>query len=115
MTRIVVNEALKFIKGRKLIDTMPLNSTSDMCDDIEDPDTDSVPASVIQEMIRELPVGYRTIFNLYVFEDKSHKEIASMLGIKENSSASQLHRAKNILATKINDYKSRKYERAMEK
>ena len=71
----------------------------------EDLKTEDIPESVIQEMIKKLPDGYRTIFNLYVFEDMSHKEIASMLGIKENSSASQLHRAKAMLAKWINEYR----------
>lgn len=64
----------------------------------------AVSPAVIQEMIRKLPDGYRTIFNLYVFEDKSHKEIAKILNIKENSSASQLHRAKALLAKWIREY-----------
>ena len=55
-------------------------------------------------MIRELPDGYRTIFNLYVIENKSHREIASLLNIKESTSASQLHRAKLLLASKIRQY-----------
>ena len=55
-------------------------------------------------MIRDLPDGYRTIFNLYVIEEKSHKEIAELLGIKINSSASQLHRVKAMLAEKIKKY-----------
>ena len=58
-----------------------------------------------QDMIKRLPDGYRTIFNLYVFEEMSHKEIAAMLGIRENSSASQLHRAKALLAKWINEYR----------
>ena len=56
------------------------------------------------EMIRRLPDGYRTVFNLFVFEEKSHKEIASLLGIKENSSASQLYHAKALLARWIKEY-----------
>lgn len=115
MTRIVVNESLKFLKSMKGNDCIAIENTPDIIDDTNDPDTDDVPAEVIQKMIRELPAGYRAVFNLYVFEDKSHKEIASLLGIKENSSASQLHRAKEILAKKINDYKSGRYGRAMEK
>ena len=67
---------------------------------------DDIPPSEIQKMIRRLPEGYRTIFNLFVFEDKSHKEIAEMLGIKENSSASQLHRAKALLSKWINEYRN---------
>ena len=56
--------------------------------------------------IAELPEGCRTVFNLFVFEEKSHKEIAKLLGIKEHSSTSQLHRAKYLLAKKIKEYKS---------
>lgn len=51
--------------------------------------------------IGELPAGYRTVFNLYVMEGKSHKEIAALLGINEKSSASQLARAKAALAEKV--------------
>jgi len=45
--------------------------------------------------------------NLYAFEEKSHKEIAELLGITESTSASQLHRARAILARQIKDYKKR--------
>ena len=58
------------------------------------------------DMIKRLSDGYRTIFNLYVFEEMSHKEIAAMLGIRENSSASQLHRAKALLSKWINEYRN---------
>lgn len=54
--------------------------------------------------VAELPDGCRTVFNLYVFEGRSHKEIAELLGIKEHSSTSQLHRAKYLLAKRIKEY-----------
>lgn len=63
----------------------------------EDPEAsivDVIPQKVLMQFISELPAGYRTVFNLYVFEEKPHKEIAQMLGINEKSSASQLTRAK---------------------
>jgi RNA polymerase sigma-70 factor (ECF subfamily) len=63
-----------------------------------------IPHEVLLRFISELPVGYRTVFNLYVFEGLSHKEIARQLGIKERSSSSQYHRAKTILARQIRDY-----------
>ena len=63
-----------------------------------------VPLELLQRMIEELPVGYRAVFNLYVFEQLSHKEIANELGIKENSSASQYLRAKKLLAKRIREY-----------
>ena len=72
--------------------------------EIDDPPIRDVPAEVIHQMVRELPEGYRMVFNLFVFENKSHQEIAQLLGIKKDSSASQLHRAKNLLARKIEMY-----------
>ena len=70
----------------------------------EDPRLDDMDAEVIYRLIRELPDGYRTIFNLFVIEGKSHKEISEMLNIKANTSASQLFRAKAMLAMKIKQY-----------
>jgi len=49
--------------------------------------------------IRRLPDGYRDVVNLYIFEEWSHKEIATMLGIKESSSRSRFTRAKQLLKT----------------
>ena len=100
MTRIVVNDALKALRRKKPLPLSPI--LSDITE--EEPDFDRVPLDILQGMIRKLPEGYRTVFNLFVFEDKSHKEIASLLGIKENSSASQLHHAKAQLARWIKDY-----------
>ena len=59
---------------------------------------------VLMAFVAELPDGCRTVFNLYVFEEKSHKEIAELLHIKEHSSTSQLHRAKCMLAKRIKEY-----------
>lgn len=101
MSRILVNDCLKFLKKNGRFDTVPLESSD--FSDIE-PDVGRIPPDEIQKMIRKLPVGYRTVFNLYVFEEKSHKEISELLGIKESSSASQLHRAKAMLAGWIKEY-----------
>lgn len=59
---------------------------------------------ILMQFVAELPDGCRTVFNLYVFEEKSHKEIARLLHIKEHSSTSQLHRAKSLLAKRIKEY-----------
>ena len=69
----------------------------------EEPDVGSLSMDDLQLLITELPAGYRAVFNMFVFEQRSHKEIAALLGIKENSSASQLLRAKKILARRINE------------
>ena len=101
LTRIVVNDSLKALRRKK-----PLSLSATLAEPVEEeePAFEAVPLPVIQGMIRKLPDGYRTVFNLFVFEDKSHKEIASLLGIKENSSASQLFHAKAMLARWIKDY-----------
>ncbi len=101
MHRIVVNDSLKFLRANgkmKYVDDLP---------DVEDEQMNSlpdVPAAVVAEMIKSLPDGYRTVFNLFVFEKKSHREIAELLGIKEDSSASQFFRARAMLAKKIKEY-----------
>ena len=59
-------------------------------------------------MVRQLPTGYRTVFNLYVIEEKSHEEIASLLGISTGTSTSQLHRARRLLAGMIEQYNDEK-------
>lgn len=103
MTKILVNEALKFIQRTRPAAVAPLTDDIEYAMD-EDTEITDVPASVIHNFIRELPEGYRMIFNLYVIEGRSHREIAKMFGISESTSASQLHRAKMNLADKIKQY-----------
>lgn len=103
MCRIVVNMTLDFMQRKSAIKFTDLTEAEDTCDD-EQPEIGDLPDEVIYRLIRELPDGYRAVFNLYVVESKSHKEIAQILKIKESTSASQLHRAKAILAAKIKDY-----------
>lgn len=105
ITRITVNETLKFLQKNNRFEFVEISEQEHDKPD-EEPDVDALPSSVLFQLIRELPDGYRTIFNLYVIENKSHKEIAKLLDIKESTSASQLHRAKSLLATKIRRYNS---------
>lgn len=105
MTKITVNETLKFLQKNNRLEFVEISEQEHDRPD-EELDVDVLPSSVLFDMIRELPDGYRTIFNLYVVENKSHKEIAKLLDIKESTSASQLHRAKSLLATKIRQYNS---------
>lgn len=100
-SRIVVNTALKSLRksGRlRYMEELP-----DLPEESE-PEVERVPAPVLQQFIQALPDGYRTVFNLFVFEKKSHREIAALLGIKEDSSASQFFRARALLARKIKQY-----------
>ena len=100
--RIVANESVNLLRKQS-----KFTSTDDIPDipDEGEPDIPPVPPDQLSKMIEKLPAGYRTVLNLFVFEQKSHKEIAQLLGIKENSSASQFLRAKRMLAKMIEDYK----------
>ena len=106
MTKITLNETLKFVRNNS---RLPIDSIDDKDMNITDGDsmeTEDIPTDVLHQFIRELPDGYRTVFNLYVIDDKSHKEIAQLLSIKQNTSASQLHKAKSMLAQKIKHYRT---------
>ena len=105
MSRIVINNTLKYIRDNIQKGMISIDEDIPDVPDEEIPEISEIPPSLIQEMIRRLPEGYRTVFNLFVFEGKRHKEIAMLLGIKENSSASQLHRAKALLAGWIREYR----------
>ena len=99
--RIVVNGALKSLRNQGR-----LQYVEDLPDvpEEEDVPVQNVPPAVLQQMIQDLPDGYRTVFNLFVFEKKPHREIAELLGIKEDSSASQYFRARAMLARQIKAY-----------
>lgn len=106
MARITLNETIKFVRRKN---RLALSYIEDADMDIADSgsiETEDIPTETLYQFIRELPEGYRTVFNLYVIDNKSHKEIASLLGIKENTSASQLHKAKAMLVQKIKQYRT---------
>ena len=103
VVRIAVNESLKFLRTKVQYEL--LQPDYDVIDDSEDdPSVRDIPPDIIRQMLNRLPTGYRTVLNLYVFEGKSHKEIATLLGIKKDSSASQFHKAKKMLAQMIRKY-----------
>lgn len=106
--RIAVNESLNFIRKNRHHELALLKQNTDDIVEEEDPPIEDIPPEVIQQMVKQLPTGYRTVFNLYVFEDKSHQEIAQLLGISVNTSTSQLHKAKNLLAQMIQTFHDNK-------
>lgn len=105
MERIMVNTALQFLRKKDVIKNSV--EVDEVAEDYEEPDgtaIEMIPQTVLMKFIHELPTGYRTVFNLYAFEGKSHKEIAQLLGINERSSASQFYRAKSALAKKVKEW-----------
>lgn len=107
LTRVMSTTAIDYLRQqRRMAEWMVRDDTlPDLPDEDEAAEAaERIPNEVLMKMVAELPTGCRTVLNLYVFEGKSHKEIARMLGIHEHSSTSQLHRAKIILMKKIKQY-----------
>ncbi|WP_179007621.1 RNA polymerase sigma factor [Winogradskyella forsetii] len=102
--RIFVNEALEVLrkKQRRLhVAIEDFNFNTDNEDNSKRLDLVLTQEELLNH-IRELPDHYRMVFNLYVFEDYSHKAIANKLNIAVGTSKSILSRAKSVLRTKIN-------------
>ena len=107
LCKVIVNEALGYLRTNSVKSQQEV--TMDVIPDVEDENEgiSDVPRSVLMQFIRELPDGYRSVFNLFVFEEKSHKEIGKLLGITEHTSSSQFYRAKCLLIKKINEYRKK--------
>jgi RNA polymerase sigma factor (sigma-70 family) len=91
--KVMVNESLTYLRKHK---NMYLETDIAAAD--REPDyariEDTLEADDLMSMIAELPTGYRIVFNLYAIDGYTHKEIADRLGIQENTSKSQLSRAR---------------------
>ncbi len=112
VTRVMVTQAIDYLRRKHRFSQLVVNEEQlpDVQDEASIAESGSgLSEEVLMAFVAELPDGCRTVFNLYVFEEKSHKEIAELLHIKEHSSTSQLHRAKCMLAKRIKEYTE--YER----
>ncbi len=96
--QIITNTCLNILKKKK-IEWQELNEKHESESDKESEDEAAFNFSIeqIKNAIEQLPQGYRVVFNLFMFEDYSHQQIASMLEISESTSKSQLFKAKNKL------------------
>lgn len=95
--RITINKAIDSYK--KSYQMVPIKD--DFQDTLIEEKEINFSLDTILSLIQELPTQYRVVFSLYELDDYSHKEIAQMLEISENTSKSNLHRAKTILKEKI--------------
>lgn len=93
--KIMVNECLMFLR-KKNVFTMVSDSEADNIA-LDEDGLDRISAEEIFGLIVQLPVGYRTVFNLCEIEGLPHKEIATLLGISEGTSKSQLSKSKILL------------------
>ena len=102
MKRIIVTNALLTLRNQKNL-LMEVNQEPEFTSSLVPYEFTDMETADLLEMIQQLSVGYRTVFNLYAIEGYSHPEIADLLGISENTSKSQLSRARAILKQKVAD------------
>ncbi|NND06814.1 MAG: RNA polymerase sigma factor [Saprospiraceae bacterium] len=96
MKRITINQALMFLRKKQNLN-LSIAAVSHKLYDAEFNAEDLLFEKDILCVLDQLPVGYRTVFNLYVVEGFKHREIAEKLGISINTSKSQLIQAKKKL------------------
>lgn len=99
---IVINESIRLLNKRNQFDFENELHTIEIQNNSPN-SLEQMQASDIIKMIEQLPTGYRTIFSLYVIEGYSHKEIATLLKISENTSKTQLKKARTSLMNSINN------------
>ncbi len=105
--QVMMSQAIDHLRRKKKFGSLVVNEEQlpDLPDESEVAQAGAqLSEEELMAFVAQLPEGCRTVFNLYVFEEKSHKEIAALLHIKEHTSTSQLHRAKTFLAKRIKEY-----------
>ncbi len=98
MKRIAINTALQTYRQKNVLNLVEEN----LPDEVEvEIDEEELSLDYLLKIVQELPERYRMVFNLYVLDGYSHKEISELLGIAEGTSKSNLSRARLILKEKI--------------
>ena len=95
MKRIMVNECLMELRKKNSFLLVAESVAHEMA--VDEDALSQLAADEIYKLITQLPIGYRTVFNLFVMEQMGHKEIAAALSITEGTSKSQLSKARTML------------------
>ena len=102
LKRVTVNTVLQRYRNEKVFDIVSENIVEDVEIELND---DHLSIDYLLKIIQDLPDRYRLVFNLYVLDGYSHKEIAEMLDINIGTSKSNLARARQSLKQTIENYK----------
>jgi RNA polymerase sigma factor (sigma-70 family) len=104
--RVFVNSSIEHFRKKSLDLSRVSEKEENTIENSDISALDSMAEKDIIRLVQDLSPGYRTVFNLYVIEGYSHKEIGELLGISEGTSKSQLARARSILQRKVSEYLS---------
>jgi RNA polymerase sigma-70 factor (ECF subfamily) len=98
--RIIVNTAIEHFRKKNMLYAIDEKTEIQLADENTNI-FNQLEAKELLEIIKSMPAGYRTVFNLYAIEGYTHKEIATMMNLTEGTSKSQYARAKSWLQEKI--------------
>lgn len=112
LKRIAVNTCLQKYRGQVVFEIIPNKEIKDETITVAT-EEDNLSLQYLLQLIQDLPDRYRLVFNLYVLDGYSHKEIANMLEISEGTSKSNLSRARLILKEKIEAESAKKKSRSL--
>ncbi|MFD1550666.1 RNA polymerase sigma factor [Putridiphycobacter roseus] len=107
--KIVVNTAINHIRQNNKFDIVDsfesFEATLEEPEIFRQEDNSANIQDQLIQILKEIPTGYQTVFNLFVFENLTHKEIANYLEISENTSKTQLFKARKLILKKLQDKK----------
>ncbi|MEY8862582.1 RNA polymerase sigma factor [Tenacibaculum singaporense] len=106
MKRITINTALQKYREKSPLQLVSEAPDEEIVEEVE-LETENVNIDVLLEFIQSLPDRYRLVFNLYVLDNYSHKEIAELLNISVGTSKSNLSRARQILKKEMELYQAK--------
>jgi RNA polymerase sigma factor (sigma-70 family) len=101
--RIAVNTSIELLRKRKKV---YFTDVDEVQIGLNPKSLEKLKMEDLLALVQELPTGYRTVFNMYVIEGYSHKEIGEQLGISENTSKTQLFKSRKALQQKVNEHYS---------
>ena len=107
LRKIMVRESISFLRQQKQIEFSieDIENSNDYSSAMEN----DLEVNDIQQLIDELPEGYKMVFIMYAIEGYKHHEIANMLNISEGTSKSQLFKARQLLQQKIKELNTTSY------
>jgi len=107
--RITIHTAIQKYRDKSRLQIVSEKNIKEEPEEIVDPSTE-ISVDILLGLIQKLPDRYRLVFNLYVLDNFSHKEIASMLEISEGTSKSNLSRARQFLKKEVESHQQKQQE-----
>ena len=102
LNTITINESIKALKKIR-----PISYLEELPESLPEPITNvPIDMEIVEKILATMPLGYRTVFNLYAIDEYSHSEIAEILNISRNTSKSQMLKARKYIINQLNQRKS---------